>query len=304
MAQSGIKLSEERWKALQLSVAVTSVSVDELIDAISAHNKGDGDIGSNTRQFHQWLRPYLSKIQTNIIKLEDKKQTLTETNKTLCDEVSKLNNELLALQSKFPGQNNNSDVQQQTKASTKTSTKVSEEVKKEEKSEPSNSAQSDARVAVDTGLHVIKGAIVKVYNIPTGGTTQTVHFSDEPWVGAITVAHDSVTKPDDNTKKKIEDYCNELIRKNVEITIHKDLDRQDAEKKFGPEIYDAYPVPAKVTRLNVLEIAQWNVNCCPKVHCQRTGELIGLKIGKIKFNNKKNSVNIYFKVGPEFSNYS
>jgi len=81
--------------------------------------------------------------------------------------------------------------------------------------------------------------------------------------------------------------------------IHKDLQRADAEKRFGDEMFDFYPVPSEVQILSVLEIAGWNINCSNKTLCKTTGELIALKVGKTKFNGKKKQLTIYFTVGPD-----
>lgn len=163
---------------------------------------------------------------------------------------------------------------------------------------------------VETALHVIKGAIVRVMDIPTARTTMSVHFSDKPWIGSITIGNcddGKLYKIDDKIKKQIEDKANEIIDQNVECKIHKDLKRSDADKQFGDEMYDYYPVPAKVEILSVLEIRdkdgqKWNINCSNKTLCKSTGELIGLKIGKTKFNGKKKQLTIYFTVGPDARN--
>merc|ERR1719245_1916533 len=118
----------------------------------------------------------------------------------------------------------------------------------------------------------------------------SVHFSDKPWNGSITIGN-----CDDGKLYKID----ENIKKNVDCIIHKDLKRKDAEKRFGDEMYDYYPVPAKVEILSVLEIKDWNINCSNKPLCSKTGELIGLKVGKTKFNGKKKQLTVYFTVGPD-----
>ena len=153
---------------------------------------------------------------------------------------------------------------------------------------------------VETALHIIKGAMVKALEIPTARTTMSVHFSDTPFTGSITVgncAEGKLYKLDDAMKRVIEKYSNEIIAQNVPCTIHRDLKREDAEKQFGDEMYDYYPVPSKVKVINVLEIKGWNINCSNKTLCATTGELIALKVGKTKFNGNKKQLTVYFTVG-------
>ena len=147
-------------------------------------------------------------------------------------------------------------------------------------------------------MHVIKGAIVKIYGIPTGKTTRSVHFSENgTWQGSITVCHESLTKPTQEQKQEMERLCNQLIKDNIDITIQSNIDRSQAEKEFGNQMYDAFPVPSSIKSLNILQIKDWNINCCPKQHLAKTGELIAMKIGKCKFNNKQKSLTVYFTVG-------
>lgn len=176
--------------------------------------------------------------------------------------------------------------------------------KSEKKDRRSQKDLGDAneRMIVETALHVIKGAIVQVMDIPTARTTMSVHFSDKPWCGSITVGNcdeGKLYKIDENIKRQIEEKANECIEQNIECTMHRDLKRAEAEKRFGDEMYDFYPVPSKVEILSVLEIKGWNINCSNKTLCKSTGELLGLKVGKTKFNGKKRQLTVYFTVGPD-----
>ena len=83
-------------------------------------------------------------------------------------------------------------------------------------------------MVVETALHVIKGAIVRVMDIPSARTTMSVHFSDKPWTGSITIGNcedGKLYKIDENVKKEIEDKANEIIQQNVECKIYHDLNR-------------------------------------------------------------------------------
>ena len=178
---------------------------------------------------------------------------------------------------------------------------------KQDRRSQKNKGDCNERMIVETALHIIKGAIVRVMDIPTARTTMSVHFSDKPWIGSITIGNcdqGKLYKIDEKIKLQIEDMANDIINQNVECKIYKDLKRKEAEDRFGEEMYDYYPVPAKVEILSVLEIKdndgkKWNVNCSNKTLCKRTGELIGLKVGKTKFNGKKKQLTVYFTVGPD-----
>lgn len=147
---------------------------------------------------------------------------------------------------------------------------------------------------------MIKGAIAKIYNIPTGKTTRSVHFSEpDSWQGSITVCHESLTKPTEEQKKEMQRLCNKIISDNVDISIKKNIPRKQAENDYGDAMYDHFPVPDHVQSLNILQIKDWNINCCPKQHVDKTGEIIAMKIGKCKFNNKQKSLTVYFTVGQQ-----
>ena len=160
------------------------------------------------------------------------------------------------------------------------------------------SGNIDPKIYVTTGLHVMKGGIVKHYNIPTAYTTTTVHYSKD-WIGSITVEHENITKFDADDINSIETLCNNKISDNSDVIIHENLDRKDAEQQFGNDIYDKFIVPDHVKVINVLEIKNWNVNCSKMKQLSKTGELISLKIisKKSKFKKSKNALTVYFQVG-------
>jgi len=64
-------------------------------------------------------------------------------------------------------------------------------------------------------------------------------------------------------------------------------------------IYDLSPVPDDVTDVNVIEIPDWNVNCCKGPHLKSTGELGAILLLKNKFRQKRNEWELSFVVGNE-----
>jgi len=81
------------------------------------------------------------------------------------------------------------------------------------------------------------------------------------------------------------------------------MPRAAAEAKYTANpvnhtyIYDKFPVPEKIKDLTIIEIKDWNVNCCPSQHAKRTGELLGLFIQKTRRKTKDNTVEVQFIVG-------
>jgi alanyl-tRNA synthetase len=62
-------------------------------------------------------------------------------------------------------------------------------------------------------------------------------------------------------------------------------------------MYDLFPVPEHVKALSVLVIEGWNVNACNKEHTQTTGEVGAIKLGKLRFREAKQLLEIPFDVG-------
>lgn len=144
---------------------------------------------------------------------------------------------------------------------------------------------------VDTALHIIKGAIQKV--LGTKLTTGT--FGDES-KGRLTVEFDR--KPTQDEIDEIERLANAKINEDVPVKIHV-LERDAAEKKYGRIIYDKFEVPKHITQLSVLDIENWNLNCCNGKHTKTTGEVGSIKIRKTDFRNSKKELEIGFEVMEE-----
>jgi hypothetical protein len=150
----------------------------------------------------------------------------------------------------------------------------------------------------DTGLHVLKGACVKVLGAKANLTT-SVEF-ESPTKAILKIEYDDNIS--EEQRQAIQDECNQLIAADVPIQQFT-LPRAAAEAKYSANpvnhtyIYDKFPVPEKIKDLTIIEIKDWNVNCCPSEHAKRTGELLGLFIQKTKRRAKENAVEIQFIVG-------
>ncbi len=145
-------------------------------------------------------------------------------------------------------------------------------------------------VRTHTALHVLKGAAVKVLGDKARWTASTYVKGNH---GVLMVKFDR--KPTPEEIETIERLANEKIRENVPIKVY-ELPREQAEKRFGDDMYDLFPVPEKVKTLKVVVIDGWNVNACNKEHTKTTGEIGEIKIRKVRFRKSKELLEISFEV--------
>jgi len=145
-------------------------------------------------------------------------------------------------------------------------------------------------VKTHTALHVLKGAVVKVLG-EEAKWTASVYVSGKH--GRLTVKFNR--KPTKEEIKEIERLANEKIRENVSVEVY-ELPRDDAEKRFGKEIYDLFPLPEEIRTLKVVVIEGWNINACKKEHTKTTGEIGQIKIRKVRFRKSKGLLEISFDV--------
>jgi len=149
---------------------------------------------------------------------------------------------------------------------------------------------------VNTALHIIKGAIVKVLHTPITTTTDATKENE----GRITVEYDG-PEPGKDLLEKIEKFANDKILQNVDILYFK-MNREEAEKKYKTApvnetyLYDKFPVPAELIELQILEIPDWNVNCTVGPVLNKTGEVRILKIKRINHRVPKKEIEFIFEL--------
>lgn len=148
-----------------------------------------------------------------------------------------------------------------------------------------------AEVRAHTALHVLKGAVVKVL-----GAEWTAGVSVSGSHGRLTVQFDR--RPADEEISEIEELANAKIREDTRIEVL-ELDRSDAEGRWGDAIYDLFPLPTSITRLKVFHLPGWNVNACNKKHTATTAEIGSIKINKSRFRASKQLLEISFDISPE-----
>jgi alanyl-tRNA synthetase len=141
---------------------------------------------------------------------------------------------------------------------------------------------------IDSALHVLKGAAQKVLD-----TSLTASVYAEESRGRLTVEYDG--SPTEEQIAEIEALANQKIAEDVPIE-RIEMDRQEAEEKFGNIIYDKFPVPPHVKKLTIARIEMWNINCCLGPHLKTTGEIGSLKITRHRARPNRKELEISFEV--------
>ena len=142
---------------------------------------------------------------------------------------------------------------------------------------------------IDSALHVLKGAVQKVLDTPL---TTSVYAEGNN--GRLTVEYGG-----DVTEEQIRDIealANQKIAEDAPIE-SMEMDREEAERKFGNAMYDKFPVPSHVRRLTIARIEGWNINCCLGPHVKSTGEIGPLKITRHRARPARKELEISFEVG-------
>lgn len=145
-------------------------------------------------------------------------------------------------------------------------------------------------VRAHTALHVLKGAVVKVLGVKW---TASVHVNGSH--GRLTIQLDR--KPTAEEMARVEELANEKIREDALVEVF-EIDRTDAEMRWGDAIYDLFPLPASITRLKIFHLPGWNVNACNKEHTKTTGEIGSLKIKKTRYRANRQQLEISYDISP------
>ena len=142
---------------------------------------------------------------------------------------------------------------------------------------------------LDTALHVLKGAVEKVLRAKTTtGVAENDDFS-----GRLVVEFDR--KPSAEEMEQVQAEANSKVEENA-VVENMELDRDEAEAKFGKKIYDKFPVPEHIKTLKIVKIPDWNINCCIGKHLQSTGLLGKIKIDKFRYRGSRNELEISFSL--------
>jgi len=137
-----------------------------------------------------------------------------------------------------------------------------------------------------TALHVVKGAVQK-----TLGAKWTAATFVSGKHGRLTVQFDR--KPTDEEVARIAREANLKIAEGAEV-IEFEMDKEEAENHFGDAMYDVFPVPKSVTRLRIVRIPDWNVNCCIERHVDNTSAIGRLSLARPRFRNSRKELEVEF----------
>ena len=145
-------------------------------------------------------------------------------------------------------------------------------------------------IRTHTALHIVKGAIVKTLGQEAKWTTSVATDGNH---GRIAVEYP--TKPTDQELEEIQHKIDEKIEEDTKIQIHH-LNRKEAEKRWGDQIYDKFPVPDHIQKLTILHLPDWNINACNHKHTETTGQIGKVKITKTRYRNSKQILEISYNL--------
>lgn len=143
-------------------------------------------------------------------------------------------------------------------------------------------------VRTHSALHVVKGAAQKV--IGAKWTSSTFAKRDH---GRLTVQFEK--RPSQEELQRIEQEANRKVNEGAEI-LEFEMERQEAENHFGDQIYDLFPIPASVTRLKLVRIPDWNVNCCVERHVETTAAIGRIKLERARFRKSRKELELEFHI--------
>ncbi len=147
---------------------------------------------------------------------------------------------------------------------------------------------SSEEARTHTAVHVLKGAVQKVLGAKL---TTSVYVAGTH--GRLTVQFDR--KPTDEELATVEQAANQKNAEGVEV-LEFEMEKEEAEGHFGDAIYDLFPVPSTVTRLKIVRIPDWNVNCCLENHVENTLQIGKIRLGKPRFRNSKKELELEFNL--------
>lgn len=152
-------------------------------------------------------------------------------------------------------------------------------------------------VRTHTALHVLKGAVVRILGKDAMWTASTYVEGKH---GRLVVQFNR--KPTDAELKAIEDLANSKIAEDLRVEVVRML-RDEAEKTYGDVIYDLFKVPEDVRELHIAVVYDtsgeiWNINACNKQHLPSAKPIGRIKLGKARFRQAKNLLELPFNIEP------
>ena len=133
---------------------------------------------------------------------------------------------------------------------------------------------------------MVKGAAERVLG---ARKTASVYVSGRH--GRLTVQYER--KPTDEEIRSVEKAANEKIAEGAEV-LEFEMEKAEAEGHFGDDIYDLFPLPLGASRLHIVRIPDWNINCCNERHVENTLQIGKIRLGKARYRNSKRELEIDF----------
>ena len=109
--------------------------------------------------------------------------------------------------------------------------------------------------------------------------------------GRLTVQFER--RPTEDEMRGVEKAANEKIAEGAEV-LEFEMEKAEADGHFGDAMYDLFPLPPGASRLHIVRIPEWNINCCNERHVENTLQIGKIKLGKAKYRNSKRELEIEF----------
>jgi len=109
--------------------------------------------------------------------------------------------------------------------------------------------------------------------------------------GRLTVQFER--RPTEDEMRGVEKAANEKIAEGAEV-LEFEMEKAEADGHFGDAMYDLFPLPPGASRLHIVRIPEWNINCCNERHVENTLQIGKIKLGKARYRNSKRELVIEF----------
>jgi alanyl-tRNA synthetase len=133
---------------------------------------------------------------------------------------------------------------------------------------------------------MVKGGVERVL-----GAKKTASVYASGSHGRLTVQYER--KPTQEEMARIEKAVNDKVAEGAEV-LEFEMEKEEAEGHFGDAIYDLFPLPPGATRLKIVRIPDWNINCCNERHVENTLQIGRIKLAKARFRNSRRELEIEF----------
>lgn len=146
---------------------------------------------------------------------------------------------------------------------------------------------------LDSALSVVKGAVCCVTGLPVGRSTKSVKFSKATDAALIVGPFSSPLSA--LQIAEIRNAVNQKILEDAQFMVF-DANRDTVESLYKDAPFDDFGVPSNITRLRLVVLEGWNINCNRFPVLKSTGLLEKIELLNFKFIEAKSVIEIAFKV--------